>query len=126
MNLTQIQSVVSLILMIGPALQPLIASVYSTVRAVEAAFPDSSGKQKFDAAMNQLGAVWGALTTEASPLLTGMINAAVATMNAIGEFKKSSTGTTATPAPVPATPATPSAPPATSGFGPPPPAAPGQ
>jgi hypothetical protein len=101
MNVQQILATASLISSLAPVFSQIVALIFATVRGIEQALPQSTGTQKFDAAMTQIEAVVGSISTEAKPLFTGLINGAVATLNAIGEFKSIKAGTAPTsPQPV--------------------------
>lgn len=74
----------------------LVGLVIDSVKAVEAAFPPGSGKQKFDAVFAQIMAYAPVVTVGATvveKLLPFMINTTVAVFNKIGTFLKSAAPT---------------------------------
>ena len=67
----------------------LIKSVYSAVKAIEAAFPASSGKEKFDAAIAMIEGAAGQAVS-AWPGVEQIITAAVGLLNLLNVFKHKS------------------------------------
>lgn len=73
---------VALLLKFGPL-------IFSTIKAFEAALPDSPGKQKFDSVMAFLTSTETELAN-AVPTLTTLVNNVVAAYNVSGVFTKKS------------------------------------
>lgn len=65
----------------------LIPVVFQVVRAIEQLMPNSQGKEKFEAALKMIEQLYNEITV-ATPVVTPIINTAVALLNLKGEFKK--------------------------------------
>jgi hypothetical protein len=93
-NVQQVIQIGELLVAVEPVAKEFWTTLYSTIQGVEAAFPGSPGKDKLNAVITQLVAVFGAVASNAEPL----VNGAVSFYNAIGAFKHSTAPTAATPA----------------------------
>jgi hypothetical protein len=65
-----------------------IPVVFEVVRSIEQLLPEGKGKEKFDAAFAMFQQLYNDISV-AVPVVTALINTAVALLNLKGEFKKS-------------------------------------
>lgn len=87
----QVTAVATLVTTLAPVAKALGDLAFGVVRSVEANMPDgSTSKQKLDAALTQIKVYMGPIVDAAPSLFEELINGTVATLNAIGEFKKAS------------------------------------
>jgi len=92
-TVAQVQAAAALAAAIGPVLEQVTVAIYGIVQGIEKSLPQSTGTQKFDAAMTEVKSIFGPIATEFENNFGGLVNGAVAVLNAIGTFKHSSDGT---------------------------------